>query len=72
MSEGVHMCGAHGVDDAAVAHVAAVGEHVDDVAHLPLVVGGLLEKLDPHVRRRHRQAVMCVFVCACVHYWCGV
>ena len=35
MSEGVHMCGAHGVDDAAVAHVAAVGEHELIEQHAP-------------------------------------
>mmetsp|Transcript_9850 Transcript_9850/g.28314 ORF Transcript_9850/g.28314 Transcript_9850/m.28314 type:complete len:381 (+) Transcript_9850:270-1412(+) len=46
----------------AVAHhlllVPAVGEGVGDVAHLPLVIRLLLEQLDPHVGRRHGQAVV--------------
>mmetsp|Transcript_56235 Transcript_56235/g.133544 ORF Transcript_56235/g.133544 Transcript_56235/m.133544 type:complete len:275 (+) Transcript_56235:703-1527(+) len=38
--------------------VPAVGEGVDDVAHLPLVVRHLLEKLDPHVGGSHRETVV--------------
>mmetsp|Transcript_53980 Transcript_53980/g.110172 ORF Transcript_53980/g.110172 Transcript_53980/m.110172 type:complete len:679 (+) Transcript_53980:411-2447(+) len=46
----------------AVAHhlllVAAVGEGVDDVAHVPLVVRAFLEQLDPHVGCCHRKPVV--------------
>mmetsp|Transcript_39718 Transcript_39718/g.77744 ORF Transcript_39718/g.77744 Transcript_39718/m.77744 type:complete len:451 (-) Transcript_39718:756-2108(-) len=46
----------------AVAHhlllVPAVGEGVNNVAHLPLIIRHLLEKLDPHVRRRHSKPVV--------------
>mmetsp|Transcript_17773 Transcript_17773/g.41029 ORF Transcript_17773/g.41029 Transcript_17773/m.41029 type:complete len:473 (-) Transcript_17773:1167-2585(-) len=38
--------------------VPPVGERVHNVPHLPLVIGELLEQLDPHVRRSHRKAVV--------------
>ena len=46
-----------GVGDAGL-FVAAVGERVHDVAHLPLVVRLLLQQLDPLVRNGHLQPVV--------------
>lgn len=46
-----------GVCDACL-RVAAVGQRVHDVAHLPLVVCLLLQQLNPLVRNRHLQPVV--------------
>lgn len=38
--------------------VTSVGESVDDVAHVPSVIGALFQQLDPHVRDGHGQSLV--------------